>query len=199
MAGTLFNRIVLRGTYFPETPFASCSSVPLFSKAPKKEPPALTFCSLCMTVLMITLDVVPVLTLWLSSYLRSFDYSQHVLTPFFESKRMTPAQIHLFLTERLWPLRWFGFVCCCLERLPLLGTIFSISNHVGAALLALALEARQHRFARGELRKVPALPPSWKWNEPQYHGAHVRRCISLGVTAEEVPGETLTDKKGTTS
>lgn len=120
--------------------------------------------------------------MWVSAYLRSFGYSQQLLEPFFEHKKMTPQQVHLFLTERLWPLRLFAFTCACLERLPLLGTLFSISNRVGAALLVLDLEKRQHLFAAGELAKVPSLPP-FEWSEPQYHYDHLIHLVSLGVTS----------------
>ena len=48
----------------------------------------------------------------------------------------------------------FGFFALLLERLPLFGLIFSISNQIGAAMWAHDLEKRQHMFQRGELSPI---------------------------------------------
>lgn len=101
------------------------------------------------------LDFIPFLSIAVSAYFRAFTYAQQLLTPFFAQKRMTPQQVHLFLTERMGSIKSYGFACALLERIPIIGIVFSISNRVGAAMLAHDLEKRQHKFAAGELRRLP--------------------------------------------
>ena len=71
---------------------------------------------------------------------------------------MTPEQVSVFMEERKWDYRgtgvnisWnvqhkltrcstaFGFVAALLERIPLLGLVFSVSNRVGAAMWAVGM------------------------------------------------------------
>lgn len=67
---------------------------------------------------------------------------------------MTPLQVEVFMAERQFSLRLFGFACAVTERIPLLGIVFSISNRVGAAMFAHDLEKRQQLFLNGELKKL---------------------------------------------
>ncbi|KAH6891650.1 hypothetical protein BKA70DRAFT_1162581 [Coprinopsis sp. MPI-PUGE-AT-0042] len=73
---------------------------------------------------------------------------------YFEAKKMTDQQVAIFMEERKWSYRAFGFIAALLEGLPLVGPVFTISNRVGAAMWAFDLEKRQHwvaeRRARGE-------------------------------------------------
>ncbi|KDN53521.1 hypothetical protein K437DRAFT_674 [Tilletiaria anomala UBC 951] len=107
-----------------------------------------------LRVVLLPLDFIPFLSLAVGAYLRSFSYGRQLLTPFFAAKRMTPMQVDLFMTERQFSLRAFGFACATAERMPLIGIALSISNRVGAAMLAHDLEKRQHAFASGELKKL---------------------------------------------
>lgn len=45
----------------------------------------------------------------------------------------------------------FGFTSAILERLPIVGLFFSISNRIGAAMYSFDLEKRQHLYASGQL------------------------------------------------
>ncbi|KAH6910924.1 hypothetical protein BKA70DRAFT_1384941 [Coprinopsis sp. MPI-PUGE-AT-0042] len=63
---------------------------------------------------------------------------------YFEAKKMTDQQVAIFMEERKWSYRAFGFVAALLEGLPLVGPVFTISNRVGAAMWAFDLEKRQH-------------------------------------------------------
>lgn len=48
----------------------------------------------------------------------------------------------------------FGFVAALLERVPVFGLLFSISNRIGAAMWAHDLEKRQHAVANGEVKRT---------------------------------------------
>lgn len=56
---------------------------------------------------------------------------------------MTPFQVELWITERQSHYRSFGFAAALMERIPLIGLVFSISNRIGAAMWAHDLEKRQ--------------------------------------------------------
>ena len=68
---------------------------------------------------------------------------------------MTPEQIAIFIEERKWdyrgtsspllatsflshlePITAFGFTAALVERLPIIGLVFSVSNRIGAAMWA---------------------------------------------------------------
>lgn len=59
------------------------------------------------------------------------------------------------MVERLIEFRAFGFAAALLERLPIIGIVFSISNRIGAAMWAHDLEKQQWAFKQGE--KVPSI------------------------------------------
>ena len=89
------------------------------------------------------MDFVPLFGITLGAALRSLSYGRLLHKSFFEAKRMSPFQIELWITERQTAYRSFGFVAALMERIPLAGLIFSISNRIGAAMWAHDLEKRQ--------------------------------------------------------
>lgn len=60
---------------------------------------------------------------------------------------MTAHQEAVFIEERKWDYRMFGFVAALLEGLPIVGLVFTVSNRIGAAMWAHDLEKRQHYVA----------------------------------------------------
>jgi hypothetical protein len=60
---------------------------------------------------------------------------------------MTSHQEAVFVEERKWDYRMFGFVAALLEGLPIVGLVFTVSNRIGAAMWAHDLEKRQHYVA----------------------------------------------------
>lgn len=61
-------------------------------------------------------------------------------------------QEELFIVEHLIEFRSFGFIAALLERIPIIGIVFSISNRIGAAMWAHDLEKQQHAFAEGQVK-----------------------------------------------
>jgi len=49
---------------------------------------------------------------------------------------MSPSQVGIFIEERKWDYRAFGWVAALLEGIPLLGLFFTVSNRIGAAMWA---------------------------------------------------------------
>lgn len=97
-----------------------------------------------LKVLLLPLSFVPFLNTIVSSFLTSLTLSEKLLEPYFEVKRMTKLERALFVVERENQLRWLGFFAAGLERIPLLGILFSISNRISFAMFAHDLEKRQH-------------------------------------------------------
>lgn len=95
---------------------------------------------------LLPVDFVPFFGMVLGAALRSLTYGRLLHKGFFEAKRMSPFQIELWITERQTAYRSFGFTAALMERIPLLGLIFSVSNQIGAAMWAHDLEKRQQRF-----------------------------------------------------
>jgi hypothetical protein len=87
-----------------------------------------------------------------SAGLRALVIGRLLHEPYFRAKQMSDFQRELFVTERLTEYRgaWgaaelpalptaglrtaFGFTAALLERLPLVGLVFSVSNRIGAAM-----------------------------------------------------------------
>lgn len=65
---------------------------------------------------------------------------------------MSELDRSIFMVERESELRWFGFFASILERTPILGIIFSISNRVAVAMYTHDLEKRQHQFQSKALK-----------------------------------------------
>lgn len=69
------------------------------------------------------------------------------------------------MIERQNQYRSFGFVAALLQRLPIVGLVFRISNRIGAAMWAHDLEKMQEQYRSSELKptlryvsKTAALP-----------------------------------------
>ncbi|GAA5882677.1 hypothetical protein JCM3774_002809 [Rhodotorula dairenensis] len=107
---------------------------------------------LLFKVLLTPLSFIPGLSLCILSSIRALTLGRYLHKPYFEAKKMSPTQIELWMTEREVAYRVFGFVASLMERIPLIGIVFSISNRIGAAMWAHDLEKRQHQFRSGELK-----------------------------------------------
>jgi len=79
-----------------------------------------------------------------SAWFKALGTGQFLHRRYFEAKKMTPHQVAVFIEERKWDYRLFGFAAALLESIPIVGLIFTISNRVGAAMWAHDLEKRQH-------------------------------------------------------
>ncbi|KII93002.1 hypothetical protein PLICRDRAFT_35170 [Plicaturopsis crispa FD-325 SS-3] len=99
-------------------------------------------------VILLPFALNPLLHILLSAGLRSLGTARYLHKPYFEAKKMSPSQVAVFLEERKWDYRIFGFAAALFEGLPIIGLIFSISNRVGAAMWAHDLEKRQHYVAQ---------------------------------------------------
>lgn len=55
---------------------------------------------------------------------------------YFQAKKMSDKEIAVFMQERKWDYRVFGFTAALLEGLPIIGLVFTVSNRVGAAMWA---------------------------------------------------------------
>jgi len=86
----------------------------------------------------------PIVGTLVSASFRGLDIARQLHKQYFETKKMDAHQVALFVEERKWDYRAFGFVAAFLEGLPIIGLVFSISNRIGAAMWAHDLEKRQH-------------------------------------------------------
>ncbi|EMD32672.1 hypothetical protein CERSUDRAFT_118697 [Gelatoporia subvermispora B] len=93
---------------------------------------------------LLPFHLVPLVGMSISAYFRSLGTAKYLHKPYYQAKGMTPDQVAVFIEERKWDYRTFGFAAALLERLPLIGLVFSVSNRVGAAMWAHDLEKRQH-------------------------------------------------------
>ncbi|KAK0213407.1 hypothetical protein DFS33DRAFT_122889 [Desarmillaria ectypa] len=92
-------------------------------------------------------DLIPLVGLFISAWFKGLGTARSLHRRYFEAKKMTTAQIAVFMEERRWDYRIFGFTAALLEGLPIIGIVFTISNRVGAAMWAHDLEKRQHFYA----------------------------------------------------
>ncbi|KAI0373679.1 hypothetical protein BV20DRAFT_937290 [Pilatotrama ljubarskyi] len=106
-------------------------------------------------LLMIPLHFVPFAGMFIAAWFRALGTARYLHQPYFKAKGMTPEQVSTFIEERKWDYRSFGFAAALVERLPLVGLIFSISNRIGAAMWAHDLEKRQHYVAAVKAGLVP--------------------------------------------
>ncbi|GAA6060717.1 hypothetical protein JCM10212_003338 [Sporobolomyces blumeae] len=104
-----------------------------------------------LRVLLTPLSFVPGLSLCVMSSIRSLTLARSLHKPYFAAKKMSPYQVDLWVVERQKEYRMFGFVASLMERIPLVGIVFSISNRIGSAMWAFDLEKRQHEFKSGHL------------------------------------------------
>ncbi|KXN80923.1 hypothetical protein AN958_06580 [Leucoagaricus sp. SymC.cos] len=103
-------------------------------------------------VLLFPFSFYPLVGLLLSAWLKALGTARHLHRRYFEAKKMSPQQVAVFMEERKWDYRAFGFTAALLEGLPIVGLVFMISNRVGAAMWAHDLEKRQHYVAKERRR-----------------------------------------------
>ncbi|KAH9942955.1 hypothetical protein B0H21DRAFT_779787 [Amylocystis lapponica] len=102
---------------------------------------------LAFRVALLPFDFIPLVGVLFSAWLRALGTARYLHKPYFKAKGMTPEQTSVFIEERKWDYRAFGFAAALLERLPIVGLVFSVSNRIGAAMWAHDLEKRQHYVA----------------------------------------------------
>jgi len=103
-------------------------------------------------LILFPISLYPFVGIFVSAYFKALQTSRYLHKPYFESKRMTSHQVAVFMEERKWDYRTFGFIAALVENLPIVGLIFTISNRIGAAMWAHDLEKRQHFVAAERLR-----------------------------------------------
>ncbi|KAF8636768.1 hypothetical protein AX16_010971 [Volvariella volvacea WC 439] len=96
---------------------------------------------------LLPFDLYPFVGLAITAWLKALGTGRYLHRQYFESKKMTKQQIAVFIEERKWDYRLFGFTAALLENIPIIGLAFTISNRVGAAMWAHDLEKRQHYVA----------------------------------------------------
>ncbi|KAF9031822.1 hypothetical protein BDZ89DRAFT_1101048 [Hymenopellis radicata] len=98
-------------------------------------------------ILLTPFSFIPFFGIIISAWFKGLGTAHILHRRYFESKKMTPEQIDIFMEERKWDYRTFGFAAAILEGIPILGLVFTVSNRVGAAMWAHDLEKRQHFYA----------------------------------------------------
>lgn len=101
-------------------------------------------------LLLAPLHAYPIVGLLAAAWIKGLKTAKYLHKPYFAIKKMSEQQISLFVEERKWQYRVFGFVAALVESVPLLGLLFSISNRIGAAMWAHDLEKRQHMYSGWE-------------------------------------------------
>ncbi|KAF8311808.1 uncharacterized protein EI90DRAFT_2952720 [Cantharellus anzutake] len=120
-------------------------------------PQNLAIPKLLASVILLPLNLYPIVGLLITSGIKAVATARYLHGPYFESKKMSPHEVAVFMAERKSDYYSFGFAAALLESIPLVGIFFSISNRIGACMWAFDLEKRQHRFHSGELKRVPAV------------------------------------------
>ncbi|KAF8887116.1 hypothetical protein BD779DRAFT_1441132 [Infundibulicybe gibba] len=100
-----------------------------------------------VVILLIPFGFYPVIGIILAAWFKALGTSHNLHRQYFASKKMTEREVAVFMEERKWDYRTFGFTAALLEGLPIIGLVFTISNRVGAAMWAHDLEKRQHFVA----------------------------------------------------
>ncbi|KAF7288712.1 hypothetical protein HMN09_01377200 [Mycena chlorophos] len=95
-------------------------------------------------LLLLPFNFYPGIGILVSAWFKGLGTAHRLHRQYFATKKMTPEQIAVFMEERKWDYRTFGFTAALLEGLPIIGLVFSVSNRVGAAMWAHDLEKRQH-------------------------------------------------------
>jgi len=102
-------------------------------------------------ILLSPIQIYPFIGSVVSAWFKALGTGQFLHRRYFEAKKMTPHQVAIFIEERKWNYRLFGFAAALLESIPIVGLIFTISNRVGAAMWAHDLEKKQHFIASERL------------------------------------------------
>ncbi|KAJ7583357.1 hypothetical protein C8J56DRAFT_863949 [Mycena floridula] len=105
-------------------------------------------------ILLLPFAFVPFVGILISAALKALGTGTYLHEKYFTSKKMTERQRALFVEERKWEYRMFGFTAALLEGLPFVGLFFTVSNRVGAAMWAHDLEKRQHYVADQKAKKI---------------------------------------------
>ncbi|KAF8220557.1 hypothetical protein L208DRAFT_1448008 [Tricholoma matsutake] len=98
-------------------------------------------------VLLTTFGFYPFVGILITAWFKALVTAHGLHNQYFDAKKMTPHQIAVFMEERKWDYRIFGFTAALLEGLPIVGLVFTVSNRVGAAMWAHDLEKQQHFIA----------------------------------------------------
>ncbi|KAJ2930310.1 hypothetical protein H1R20_g6757, partial [Candolleomyces eurysporus] len=98
-------------------------------------------------VLLAPLSLYPLVGTLASAWFKALGTSRYLHRRYFEAKKMDKQQVAVFMEERKWDYRSFGFVAALLEGLPIIGLVFTVSNRIGAAMWAFDLEKKQHFVA----------------------------------------------------
>ncbi|KAG7088851.1 hypothetical protein E1B28_012805 [Marasmius oreades] len=105
-------------------------------------------------VLLAPLALYPFVGIVISAWFRGLGTAHALHRRYFEAKKMTREQIAVFMEERKWDYRLFGFTAALLEGIPIVGLVFTVSNRIGAAMWAHDLEKRQHYVASQKAVKL---------------------------------------------
>ncbi|KAL0565979.1 hypothetical protein V5O48_016039 [Marasmius crinis-equi] len=105
-------------------------------------------------VLLAPLALYPFVGIVVSAWFKGLGTARMLHRRYFEAKKMTHEQIAVFMEERKWEYRAFGFTAALLESIPILGLVFTVSNRIGAAMWAHDLEKRQHYVAEKKQKKL---------------------------------------------
>ncbi|KZP15408.1 hypothetical protein FIBSPDRAFT_832994 [Athelia psychrophila] len=103
-------------------------------------------------LVLFPISLYPGVGVFVSAWFRALATAQFLHKPYFEAKKMTKHQVSVFMEERKWDYRSFGFVASLLEGLPIIGLVFTISNRIGAAMWAHDMEKQQHFIADEKLK-----------------------------------------------
>ncbi|KAG7442559.1 uncharacterized protein BT62DRAFT_375250 [Guyanagaster necrorhizus] len=103
--------------------------------------------AMVVKLMLLPFDLVPPVGIVIAAWFKGLRTARILHRRYFEAKKMTPEEIAIFMEERKWDYRIFGFTAAILEGLPIIGLVFTISNRVGAAMWAHDLEKRQHFYA----------------------------------------------------
>ncbi|KAJ7149176.1 hypothetical protein C8R43DRAFT_1192782 [Mycena crocata] len=87
-------------------------------------------------VLLLPFNFYPGVGIIVSAWFKGLGTAHNLHKQYFAAKKMTDNEIAVFMEEREWDYRTFGFTAALLEGLPIVGLIFTISNRVGAAMWA---------------------------------------------------------------
>ncbi|CAO1628630.1 unnamed protein product [Parajaminaea phylloscopi] len=143
-----------------------------------------------LKVFLLPLDWVPFFSLLVSSFIRALSLGRQLHAPLFAAKRMTPAQVEVWMAERSFGYRQFGFAAALAENVPLVGIVLSISNRVGAAMFAHDLEKRQQLVRSGQRPKLSA-SETYSEKDPRKPSGPgpSRRVGAIGDGHSALPGD----------
>jgi len=112
------------------------------------------FMFLTKRALLFSLNFYPIIGLIVTAWFKGVQTARHLHRPYFTLKKMDDRQVAVFMEERKWDYRAFGFAAALVESIPLFGLVASITNRVGAAMWAHDLEKRQHMFRSGQIKPL---------------------------------------------